>query len=250
VGRLYPLSLGFFVPGGFFLKVRDMNKDKIEYDFDADAFLKVNKGLLSRFGPEVAVFISNLMDKNEYFNENFPDNDGWFFLIHNQQMEQTGLTIWKLYKCKRIAILNNWIEIKWKGSPAKEWYKINLELLNNQLAMENPNSSTIYESVSNGKTSQQAIRKPHSKLLGNLDAHIKENKEGDYNKDNKEEKKEEIFKEENPNPLGSKKNITSFSKTISKEQEDNEIKKKLLSWGLKDNEDNREMVRAGLEPCY
>ena len=244
MGRLYPLSLGFFVPGGFFLKVRDMNKDK------ADAFLKVNKRLLSRFGPEVAVFISNLIDKYEYFNENFPDKDGWFFLIHNQQMEQTGLTIWKLSKCKRIAILNKWIETRWIGSPAKEWYKINLELLNNQSAMENPNSSTIYESVSNGKSSQQAVRKPHSKLLENLDAHIKENKEGEQKKETKEEKKEEIFKEENPNPLGNKKNITSFSKVISKEQEDNEIKKKLLRWGLKDNEYNREMVRAGFEPLY
>lgn len=187
-----------------------MNKHKIEYDFDRDAFLKVNKGLLRRFGPEVAVFISNLIDKYKYFTDNFTDNlmvnDGWFFLIHSQQIEQTGLTIRKLHRCKRTAILNKWIKTKWIGSPAKEWYKINLELLDTQSAMTKCNSSTIYESGSNDKTSQQAMTKRNGLPLQNAMAHIKETKKGNYEKDNKEE----IFKEENPNPLGSEENKTTL----------------------------------------
>jgi hypothetical protein len=144
------------------------------------SFLKVNKELLSRFGPDVAIFISNLIDKYEYFKENFPDNDGWFFLVHSQQIEQTGLTIWKLYNCKRTAILNGWIETKLKGSPAKEWYKISLQLLDNQSAIGNPNSSTSCKSVSNGESLQQAIRNPNNKLLGILRTYKETMNKGDY----------------------------------------------------------------------
>jgi hypothetical protein len=90
------------------------------------------------------------------------------------------LTIWKLYNCKRTAILNGWIETKLKGSPAKEWYKISLQLLDNQSAIGNPNSSTSCKSVSNGESLQQAIRNPNNKLLGILRTYKETMNKGDY----------------------------------------------------------------------
>ena len=161
-------------------KSRALESKTLKNSSQVGSFLMVSKKLLSSFGPEIAIFISNLIDKHEYFKENFPDNEGWFFLVHNQQIEQTGLTLWKIHNCKRIAILNGWIETKLKGSPAKEWYKINLQLLDNQLAIGNPNSSTNCKSVSDLESSQQAIMKPNNKLVGNRIAYKETMNKGDY----------------------------------------------------------------------
>jgi hypothetical protein len=102
------------------------------------SFFKYDKHLIETYGHEVALFVTNLIDKYYYFKKKYPENNGTFFLTHAQQTKQTGLSDHKIRKCKRIAILNRLIlDTNWKGSPAKEWYEINLQSIDIQRAMEN-----------------------------------------------------------------------------------------------------------------
>jgi len=95
--------------------------------FSSDSYLTVNKRLLGHYGPEVAVFLCNLVDKFRYFQHNHQlENGEWFYLIHTQQMEQTGLTETKLRRCKVVLRKDKVIETRMGGRPAKEKYKLQL----------------------------------------------------------------------------------------------------------------------------
>ncbi len=109
-------------------KISISNDQALEL-FSSDSYLTVNKRLLNHYGPEVAVFLSNLVDKYLYFQHNNKLTDDWFFLIHKQQMEQTGLTETKLRRCKEILRNDRIIRTKMVGRPAKEKYKLELQNL-------------------------------------------------------------------------------------------------------------------------
>lgn len=91
------------------------------------SFLMVDKVLMARHGMEVACYMANLLDKYFYFDENFSENGGEFFLTHKAQTEQTGLTNYQLRRLKRYCIEQGWFCTRLKGSPAREWYDIDLE---------------------------------------------------------------------------------------------------------------------------
>lgn len=97
--------------------------------FSSEAYLTVNKKLLQYYGPDTSIFLSNLIDKYKYFLNNDKLEDGWFFLTHESQIEQTGLSVSKIRTCKTILKENSILEVKSKGIPAKEWYKLNLTSL-------------------------------------------------------------------------------------------------------------------------
>lgn len=97
--------------------------------FSSDAFLSINKRLLKFAGPATAIFLSNLIDKYKYFKYHRKDEAGWFFQTHEWQMEATGLTERSIRKCKKQLIAAKVLTTKWKGVPAKEWYKINVAQL-------------------------------------------------------------------------------------------------------------------------
>jgi len=94
--------------------------------FSSGAFLSVNKTLLRHYGPEPALILSNWIDKQIYFKAHFPKNDGWFFLTHEQQREQLGVTDHAIRKVKKLLRKDGILETKQMGIPAKEWYKINI----------------------------------------------------------------------------------------------------------------------------
>ena len=98
--------------------------------FSSDAFLTINKQLLKHYGPEVSIFLSNLVDKYKYYKDRDHLKDGdWFYITHENQIEQTGLTLTKLRACKTILKNDNILEVRLKGIPAKEWYKLNFKEL-------------------------------------------------------------------------------------------------------------------------
>ena len=126
--------------------------------FSSDSFLTVNKRLLSYYGPEVAVFLCNLIDKLRYFQQRNQLEDGeWFYLIHAHQIQQTGLTEHKLRRCKQILRDDEIIDTCMRGKPAKEKYRLLL-----------PNLIKTLEN----KTSKN----PRAKTSKNPRANIKENK--------------------------------------------------------------------------
>jgi hypothetical protein len=94
--------------------------------FSSDAYLVVNKKLLQHYGPDTAIFLSNLLDKYKYFLDHEMIKDGWFFLVHDQQILDTGLNLGRIRNCKKQLKEDDILQTKMKGQPAKEWYKLEL----------------------------------------------------------------------------------------------------------------------------
>jgi hypothetical protein len=106
-------------------KLENLEKYALEI-FSSDAYLVVNKKLLQHYGPDTAIFLSNLIDKYKYFLDHEKIKDGWFFLLHDQQILDTGLNIGRIRNCKKQLKEDHILETKMKGQPAKEWYLLNL----------------------------------------------------------------------------------------------------------------------------
>ena len=110
--------------------------------FSQDNFLIVNKKLISKLGPRKAIFISNLIDKNAYFEKKHPEYEGWFFLIHEHQVEQTGMSEKVLRAIKKFFINIGCLKIERRGVPSKEWYWIEFEKLDEIVEILNKNDVT------------------------------------------------------------------------------------------------------------
>jgi hypothetical protein len=106
---------------------------KLEYVleiFSSDAYFTINKKLLRHYGPEVAVFLSNLIDKYKYFkSKNTLYEWEWFYVTYEDQAKFTGLTLSRLRTCKSVLIEDNVLEVRRFGIPSKEYYRLNLERL-------------------------------------------------------------------------------------------------------------------------
>lgn len=110
-----------------------------EETFSGDAYLSVNKTILKKFGPEKAIFLGNLIDKRRYFRSKKMLKDGlWFFLTHESQMEQTGMSEKAIRRCKRAFIDTGIISVQKFGIPAKEFYKVDMFRLINQVGLDLP----------------------------------------------------------------------------------------------------------------
>ena len=111
--------------------------------FSSDAYLTVNKNLLIYYGPDVAILLSNLIDKYRYFKNKKQATDGWFYLKHEQQIDQTGLTLFKIQKGKSLLIEDGVLEIARKGLPSLEYYKLHLGVLIDRLEGKVPIASPV-----------------------------------------------------------------------------------------------------------
>lgn len=91
----------------------------------SNAYLVVNKSLLSMLGPNQAILLSNLVDKYKYFRDRGMLIDGhWFYLTKSKQMEQTGLSDHFWEKSREQLEELGVIRTKRKGMPAKLHFKI------------------------------------------------------------------------------------------------------------------------------
>ena len=95
--------------------------------FRSEAFLAVNKNLLKQLGPIKTIFLENLMNRYEYEKDRgLLHEDGSFFLTHEDQCEQTGLSIYQIRECKKVMTDIDILKIKRKGVPSKEYYFLNM----------------------------------------------------------------------------------------------------------------------------
>ena len=107
--------------------------------FSGSAFLSINKKLLSKYGPELTVYICNLIDKMQYFLQNKKlGADLSFFLLQKDQTIQTGMSEYQLRKCKKKLKKMNILHTEMRGIPPKEFYILNLEELVNKFLMNIP----------------------------------------------------------------------------------------------------------------
>lgn len=141
-------------------------KDVISFAeaFSSDAYFVVNKRLLRKFGPETAIFLSNLIDKMLMLNnKGLLEEDGGFFQTFEQQEEETGLTITRLRTCKRKLIEQQILYVKMRGIPPKEWYFLDFSVLKKILYPNEINTYTIPQD-----TLGIILRKPEELSYGNL----------------------------------------------------------------------------------
>jgi len=100
----------------------------------SSAFLIVNKKLAKQVGLKGAVLLADLISKEEYFIANGM-TDGWFFNTEANIEKDTTLTAYQQRKCLKELKKHQLIEVKRKGIPAKQYFKINeqqvMQLLNN-----------------------------------------------------------------------------------------------------------------------
>ena len=100
----------------------------------SSAFLVLNKELARQVGLKEAVLLADLISKEEYFIANGM-TDGWFFNTEANIERDTTLTPYQQRNCLKTLKASGLIEVKRKGIPAKQYFKINeglvVKFLNN-----------------------------------------------------------------------------------------------------------------------
>jgi len=91
--------------------------------------LSILKISIRTLGLEMAVFISDLAERDYQFQQEYKNYDGWFFSTKNERSLELGLSIRTLERLMSLAINKEFIEVKMKGMPAKQHIKINYEFL-------------------------------------------------------------------------------------------------------------------------
>ena len=98
--------------------------------FSSNAFLHINKNLIKCFGLECAAYIANLVDHYAFFKRKRKLENGEFFLTHEKQVNQLGISERRLRKHKETIRKLGIIITQRRGIPAKEWYVLDLRRLN------------------------------------------------------------------------------------------------------------------------
>lgn len=106
-----------------------IDEDMVLESFAHTKYIAINKNLLCVYGPEMAVYISNLIDRYLHLKENNKLKDGWFIFKHEEQCKMLGMSEFKIRNCKKQLIEENVLIVKMIGNPAKEHYRINVRSL-------------------------------------------------------------------------------------------------------------------------
>ena len=92
------------------------------------AFIVLNKELARQIGLKAAILLSDLISKEEYFISKGM-TDGWFFNTEANIQADTTLNPYHQRKCLKELKKHQLIEVKRMGIPAKQYFKINEELV-------------------------------------------------------------------------------------------------------------------------
>ncbi len=94
----------------------------------SSAFLVLNKELARQIGLKESVLLADLISKEEYFIANGM-TDGWFFNTEANIEQDTTLTPFQQRKCLKTLKKHQIVETKRRGVPAKQYFKINEQLV-------------------------------------------------------------------------------------------------------------------------
>lgn len=123
------------------------------------AFIVVNKTLARNIGLKETVILADLISKEEYFISNGM-TDGWFFNTESNIEKDTTLTPYQQRKAiKKLKELNI-IETKRMGVPAKQYFKINEELVVKFLNNLSLSKSTTINNNKEIKLNNKYFNKP------------------------------------------------------------------------------------------
>ena len=137
------------------------------------AFIVLNKELARQVGLKEAIILADLISKEEYFIANGM-TDGWFFNTEANIEADTTLNSYHQRKCIKTLKDKGLLEVKRKGIPAKQYFKINeqqvLQILNN-LSFKKPTTINKNKEI-----------KITNNILSNREAFVLEVMAFDYDK--------------------------------------------------------------------
>lgn len=157
-----------------------MNHSLMKRLLTSDEFLTVSKSMIRVFGLNSAVFLSDLISKNIYFENRQMDKDGWFFNTEANRQEDTGLSHNQQRTCIKELVELEVLEVKRMGIPAKQHFKIDYDKLEELLEEKTKNKSS--------KNQELVIEKVEDLTSKNQELYNK-NKEIRIRNKNKKEKK-------------------------------------------------------------
>lgn len=132
----------------------------------SSAFIVLNKELARQIGLKEAVLLADLISKEEYFISKGMQ-DGWFFNTEANIQEDTTLTPFQQRKCLKVLKKYDIIQVKRKGIPAKQYFKINeeqvLKFLNNLSAT----NLTSINNIKEIKLTNKYFKKPSVEEVSN-----------------------------------------------------------------------------------
>lgn len=132
-------------------------KELIRSVLSTDSYWIVNKKLVWLFDLETAILISELIDKDKYFEKKTEDYDGWFYHLSKTIERNIGLSLHKQSKCLRTLESFELIATKRQDLPAKQYFKINYD-----------NISTLLDLASSLISSDHVLKEFKNLLLKNL----------------------------------------------------------------------------------
>jgi len=101
----------------------------------SDGYWTVNKLFVKYFkSVEKALFLSELISKQSYFAiKNQLVKGEWFFLTYDKIKESTYISLNKQRKFVKELVNDDIIDVKMMGIPAKQYYRINSNIIVNTL---------------------------------------------------------------------------------------------------------------------
>lgn len=119
-----------------------MNKNEIRHVADrirSNKYRIFNKELAHYLGLNESIYIAYLVDQDNYFNDEDDEIGGWFYKQQQYIYLETSLKEDTIRRLNNKLIELNLIEVKKKGIPAKNYFRINYEELEKILdkSMEN-----------------------------------------------------------------------------------------------------------------
>lgn len=101
-------------------------------------YLPVNRTLMAALGINQAIYLAELCNYYMYFaGKGMLDEDGLFYTTHEYIQRRTTLTSRQQRFCEALLREKNIITVVRKGMPARNWYKINTEVLMSILTSTN-----------------------------------------------------------------------------------------------------------------
>ena len=129
------------------------------------SYLRVSKRLIATLGLEMSVFLSFLIDKYEYYSNNNLLKDDYFYATNNDILIFTGLNENKIQKLKSEGEKLELFFLRKIGNPAKTYYSINFEKLNNIFTQKKSLEELSYERIFKDKLNLEDINRNYLEEL-------------------------------------------------------------------------------------
>ena len=129
------------------------------------SYLRVSKRLIATLGLEMSVFLSYLIDKYEYYSNNDLLKDDYFYATNNDILIFTGLNENKVQKLKLEGEKLGLFSLKKIGNPAKTYYSINFEKLNDIFIQNKSLEELSYERIFKDKLDLENINRSYLEEL-------------------------------------------------------------------------------------